>query len=525
PDPGPPSRRPIERTTTWQAQKRRTLQRTTPAHEEPEAKRPASILCQQSTSTSHAGKQELYVVDEVHDCDLSVVAAADEIADPSREAMLKEVISPWSSQLNLLETADANGGSDCSNGLVGRVVIGPYTNDDAGDENEPVITEDDPERLPSPTVSFTYPRTEIAHQSVGEQGNTNGISTLDVNATPSDGSPNGTDTSQQGCVSKPRRVCEWVTQLGNAREPLLKDMLPERSDSPGVPVQQVLPDLFIPARNKTSQDEDRNDSHWGGSPLDSAVDSMATHEPKTFGRSVSNPSACKENWSSRKQQRVSSLPVLNDTSHRQTSLTSLQSLPSEGNIKSACSPREKALDDTSCAVTSFDPEDLPLSARRQVLKAGLDPDSLTLSEHRQVLQAHRKGTERRSHRSSRYGTSERQATHVADPPHFDIDTGTRRKSSNPVLDRTKRQSSLLQSWRHSLATVREPDGNRQHQEERRVAMMQQKQADMDVQQQEEFHRQTQQAIKDGMMIMNTTEVNAAHRRLMRKLQRDAMLTS
>ncbi|KAF1346697.1 hypothetical protein BDV97DRAFT_224594 [Delphinella strobiligena] len=122
-----PSRRPIERTTTWQAQKRRALQRTTPAHEEPEAKRPASILCQQSTSTSHAGKQELYVVDEVHDCDLSVVAAADEIADPSREAMLKEVISPWSSQLNLLETADANGGSDCSNGLVGRVVIGPYT--------------------------------------------------------------------------------------------------------------------------------------------------------------------------------------------------------------------------------------------------------------------------------------------------------------------------------------------------------------------------------------------------------------
>jgi len=56
-------------------------------------------------------------------------------------------------------------------------------------------------------------------------------------------------------------------------------------------------------------------------------------------------------------------------------------------------------------------------------------------------------------------------------------------------------------------------------------MMQQKQADIDVQQQQHFHRQSQQAIKDGMMIMNTTEVNAAHRKVMRRLQRDAVLKS
>lgn len=525
PDPGPPGRRSLGRTTTCQAQKRRTLQQTNLAHEQPEVKRPSSILSRQSTSTSHAGTHELYVVDEVPDCDVSVVAAADEIADPSREAMLREVISPWSSQTNLLEAVDADRGSDCSNGLVGRVPIESCTIDDAGDENEPVIMEDDPERLPSPTESFTHPRTEMTYQSVGEREDTNAVATLDVDSTLSDGSPDDADTSQHHCISKPRRVHEWATQLNDAEESVLEDVLPERSDSPGIPVQRVLPDLFLPARKKTPQDEDRNDSHWGGSTVDLTVKSLPEQKSKALSRSISTPSTGKENWGSRKQQRVSSLPVLNDACHRQTSFTSLRSLLSGGNIGSASNSKSKAPEDDPYSPTSIDSDDLPLSALRKILKAGLDPDSLTPSEHRQVLQAHRKGTERHSHRSSRYGTSERQATHVANPPRFDIDTGTRRKSSNPGPDRSKRQSSLLQSWRHSLATVREPDENRHHQEERRVAMMQQKQADIDVQQQQDFHRQTQQAIKDGMMIMNTAEVNAAHRKVMRRLQRDAVLKS
>lgn len=525
PDSGPPTRRPLGRTNSWQAQKRRTQQQTNPAHEQLKAKRPASTPSQRSTITNHAGTRELYVLDEVPDCDLSVVATADDVADPSREAMLREAISPWSSQTNLLETVGADRASDCSNGLVGRVPMESCTNDDAEDENEPVITEDDPERLPSPTESCTYPRMEMAHQSIVEQESTNALATLDVNSTISDDNAEFADTTQHHSVSKPQRVYEWATQLDDARKSVLEDVLPERPDSPGVPVQQVLPDLFLPAREKTPQDEDRNDSHWGGSTIESKVESFATQKSKTLSRSISTPSTGKENWTSRKQQRVSSLPVLNDTCDRQTSLTSLGSLPPGGNIRSASSSRSKAPEDDPCSPTSFDPEDLPLAARRHILRAGLDPDSLTLSEHRQVLQAHRKGTERHSHRSSRYGTSERQATLVANPPRLDIDTGTRRKSSNPGLDRSKRQSSLLQSWRQSLATVREPSENRQHQEERRVAMLQQKQADIEVQQQQHFHRQSQQAIKDGMMIMNTTEVNAAHRKVMRKLQRDAVLKS
>lgn len=447
---------------------------------------------------------------------VSMASISDECVDEARKAHLNDAFSPWSSRMSYAwypEPAEAH--DSLHEPATTRSKEIEHDKDSRVDfEDEIIIREDDPERLESKkeqTQSLQLPADMALPVEIWEE------------------------LHDRDIVPGEKKACrteEWAQNIQSAELPILVEECSERCSTPGVSVQQVLPELFSDSESPMQRGQKEEEVHLldqkscqrepvFNRPLNSCATQNA-HMPPQAVRSVSTSVFRGQQTPSKLKRRGASLPVLDTTlmGQRKTILasrgTTLALAPMLDEVESHKGSS------TSSATT--DVENMSLRSRRSVLETHVDPNDMTLSQRREMLLKRRRSEVSTSPISPQYDVQGAKVVSVSKRVSFSsaLDTGTRRKPSQEDREKTEVQRIRFMHWRHSLVTVpRLPDFH----EVRIEHMMQMKQVELDKAHRAHRRRQSEVAARDQIMLHRPFEAEELHRQGMRKMQRDAYLHS